>query len=181
MSYILGIYSGKKDLECIGVNLDPKAVEKIKARGLAAVNARAEDLPKHDIKADIFLCFEILEHLADPCNFLHSLSANTNAKYLVLTVPYVRHSRVGLHHIRDGRKGPVCAENTHILELSPEDWKLFARHSGWNIVKEKIYLQYPKKSLLRCTQPVWKKGDFEGFYGLILEKDDTWSSQYKDW
>ena len=148
---------------------------------MTAINARAEDLHKHNINVDIFLCFETLEHLADPCNFLHSLSANTNAKYLILTVPYMRHSRVGLCHIRAGRKDPVCAENTHILELSPEDWKLIAMHSGWGVVKEKKYLQYPRRSLLRFTQPFWRKLDLEGFYGLILERDNTWSSKYKDW
>ncbi|MFA5317583.1 MAG: methyltransferase domain-containing protein [Dehalococcoidales bacterium] len=179
--YILQMNAGKKDLKCVGVNLDAKAVEKIKARGLTAINARAEDLHKHDIKADIFLCYETLEHIADPCNFLHSLSSNTNARYMVVTVPYVRRSRAGLHHIRAGRRTPVSAENTHIFELSPEDLKLIARHSGWKIAKEKIYLQYPRWSLLRSTQPLWKSMDFEGFYGLVLEKDDTWSSLYKDW
>ena len=181
LSYVMQIYSGKKDLKCVGVNLDAKAVEKIKARGLKAINARAEDLHRHDIKADIFLCFETLEHLTDPCKFLHSLSANTDARYLILTVPYVRQSRVGLHHIRALRKRQVFAENTHIFEFSPGDWKLIARHSGWDIAEERLYLQYPRWSLLRFTQPFWRRLDLEGFYGLILERDDTWSSLYKDW
>ncbi len=54
-------------------------------------------------------------------------------------------------------------------------------NAGWDVVKEQIYLQYPKNSFLRITKPLWKRFDFEGFYGLILKRDDTWSSRYTDW
>ncbi|MBF0557335.1 MAG: hypothetical protein HQL08_00990 [Nitrospirae bacterium] len=180
LQYIMGLYN-KKKLECLSVNLDLKAVERIKEKGLKAVHAKAEDLPRYDINADIFLCFEILEHLMNPCFFLHELSEKTNAKYLVFTVPYRKESRVGLSHIRSGQKENVYAENTHIFELNPEDWKLISKHSGWDIVEEGIFLQYPRMGLLRVTQPLWKYSDFEGFYGLILKRDNAWSSKYEDW
>ncbi len=73
------------------------------------------------------------------------------------------------------------AENTHIFELSPEDWKLIFRHSGWNILKERVYLQYPKRHFWFITKALWKKFDFEGFWGAILEKDTTFSDYYQDW
>lgn len=181
LEYIMGLHSGAEDIKTLSVNLDPKAIKRIKAKGLDAVEARAEDLKAYDVNADIFLCLETLEHLTDPCRFLHRLSSKTDAKYLIITVPYLSRSRVGLHHIRTGRQDRVCAENTHIFELSPEDWKLTIRHSGWNIIYEKVYLQYPRKSFLRLTKPLWKRFDFEGFYGLILKRDDTWSSRYLNW
>ena len=96
-------------------------------------------------------------------------------------MPYVRKSRVGLHHIRRSTSETVKAENTHIFELSPEDWKLIVRHSGWDIVKERVYLQYPKRSFYRLTKYLWRRFDFEGFYGLILKRDNSWSSKYLDW
>ena len=181
LQYIMGLHSKNKKIQCLSVNLDAQAVEKIKQKGLEAVNARAEDLHKYNINADIFLCFEMLEHLMNPCHFLHELSTKTNAKYMVITVPYLKNSRVGLHHIRGGALRNVYAENTHIFELSPKDWKLLVRHSGWSISQERIYLQYPKWAPFWFTKVLWRRFDFEGFYGMILTKDDTWSSRYMDW
>jgi hypothetical protein len=181
LQYLLGLYSDNKKIECLSVNLDDKAVERIRKKGLSAVHTRAEDLQNYDIKADIFLCFEILEHLMNPCCLLQELSSNTNAEFLIVTVPYLKSSRVGLHHIRGARKDVVNAENTHIFELSPEDWKLVFKHSGWTILEESVYLQYPKRHFWFVTKPLWKKFDFEGFYGVILKRDNTWSSKYLDW
>lgn len=112
---------------------------------------------------------------------MHELSVKTNARYLIITVPYLRKSRVGLHHIRNNHRDNVNAENTHIFELGTEDWKLIANHSGWVVVKEKIYLQYPRRSLWHMTKPLWRRFDFEGFYGLILKRDEAWSSKYFNW
>jgi len=180
VQYIMGLHSKNKEIQCLSVNLDAQAVEKIQQKGFDAVNARAEDLHNYNINADIFLCIQTLEHLMNPCHFLHELSTKTNAKYMVITVPYLKNSRVGLHHIWGGL-GNVYAENTHIFELSPKDWKLLVRHSGWDIVKEKLYRQYPRRGLFWITKVLWKRFDYEGFYGMILTKDDTWSSRYMDW
>lgn len=181
LQYIIGLHSKNKDITSLSVNLDPEAIERIKAKGLNAVKARAEDLLDYNEKADIILCFEILEHLMDPCHFLHQLSLRTNTKYLIISVPYLKNSRIGLHNIREGRKEEVHAENTHIFELNPQDWKLLIRHSGWSIIDEQVYLQYPKKGFFRIVKHLWKKFDFEGFYGLILKRDNFWSSKYLDW
>lgn len=181
MQYINGLCAKDKAIHCVSVNLDQKAVEKIKEKGLNAVYARAEELHRYNVNADIFLCFETLEHLMNPSHFLHELSTKTKVKYLVITVPYVKNSRIGLHHIRNNRMATTTAETTHLFELNPMDWKLLVRHSGWDIVTENIYYQYPKKSIWRITQPLWKRFDFEGFYGLVLRRDDKWSSKYVDW
>jgi len=181
LQYIRGLYLGDRQLQCLSVNLDEEAVKKIRAKGLEAINVKAEEVSRYDINADIFLCFEMLEHMMDPCNFLHRLSCGTNARYLIVTVPYLRKSRVGLHHIRQKRAEQVNAETSHVFELNPEDWKLLVRHSGWSVLEERVYLQYPRFNLLRATMPLWRGYDFEGFYGLILQRDDAWSSRYLDW
>ncbi len=178
LQYIKGLY---KQCRGLSVNLDPMAVEKIKAKGLEAILAHAENLSTYNINTDIFLCFETFEHLMNPSQFLHELSSKTSARYLIITVPYVRYSRVGLHHIRNHRTNPVSAEVTHIFELCPEDLKLLALHSGWSVVYDQAYLQYPRLHPLRITQPLWERLDFEGFYGIILKRDDTWSKRYTDW
>ena len=162
-------------------NVDRKAVEKIRMGGFEAVCTNAENVNEYGGNADLFLCFELLEHLMDPIGFLRALATQTQAKYLIATVPYVRQSCVALRHIRAGSQEDVYAENTHIFELSPEDWRVIIRHAGWNVFEEAVYLRYPRKGLLRATQCMWRRFDFEGFYGMILYRDDTWASRYKDW
>jgi 2-polyprenyl-3-methyl-5-hydroxy-6-metoxy-1,4-benzoquinol methylase len=178
IQYIKNIHNNTR---CLSVNLDETAVNKIKAKGLEAIFSRAEELFKHSINADVFLSFEMLEHLTDPIKFLHQLSEKTSCQYFVATVPYVSTSRVALNHIRQNIKNSRSAENTHIFEFSPDDWKLIFRHSGWDIVSEAIYFQYPKKNILWFTKHLWRLKDFEGFYGVILKRDNTWSNLYKDW
>jgi hypothetical protein len=169
-----------ENLKCFSVNLDPIAVEKIASKGIEARLCRAEDLYKnYKIKADLILSFEMLEHLSDPISFLNILSEKSVSEYFVLTVPYLLQSRVGLHHIRHGQKRVVYPENTHIFELSPNDWKLIFQHAGWKIVEEAIYRQYPFWSMWVLMKPIWKKLDFEGFYGVILKRDRTWAELYQ--
>lgn len=165
----------------LSVNLDEAAVARIQERGLEAVLGRAEDLAARGIDADVFLCFETLEHLSDPVVFLHDLAVKTRCRRLVLSVPYVQKSRVGLHHLRSGMTKQVGAESVHLFELCPEDLRLVFRHSGWRVVTERVYLQYPRFSPLRLLKALWRRADFEGFYGVVLERDETWSKLYKDW
>jgi len=181
LQYISRMYSRDKNIRCLSVNMDQEAVKKIQDKGFKAVCARAENLQDYNIDADIFFCFELLEHLSDPSHFLHELATKTKAQYLIITVPYMRKSRMGLHHIRAGHSADVSAENTHLFELNPEDWKLLIKHSGWGVVEERIYWQYPKRNIFYFTKPLWKKFDYEGFYGLVLARNDTWSSKYSDW
>jgi len=125
--------------QTLSVNLDEVAVNKIKSKNLDALLVRAEDLfEKYGIEPDIAMSFEMLEHLPDPILFLDRMSQKSNCKYLVITVPYLACSRVGLHHIRHRRQKEVSPENTHIFELSPGDWKLIFQHSGWEVVEELI-------------------------------------------
>ncbi len=170
-----------KNIKALSVNLDKDAVERIKRKGLTAIQARAEDLEQYNISADIFTSFEMLEHLSDPVGFLHKIAQKTDCKYFVITVPYLAKSRVGLHHIRHGRAEKISAEKTHVFELSPSDWKLIFRHSGWSVTVERIYYQYPRRSWIRILKPIWRHYDFEGFFGVILKKDSTWSNLYQDW
>lgn len=181
LKYIMGLHAHNKDIKTLSVNMDSEAIERIKAKGLKALRAKAEDMENLRVNADIVLCFQTLEHLMDPCRFLHQLSKVGGVKYAIVTVPYLRRSRVGLYHIRQNRQDNINAERTHIFELSTKDWKLIMRHAGWDIAEERVYFQYPKTGLFRITQPLWKKFDFEGFYGMILKKDDKWSSKYPDW
>ena len=166
-----------KDLElrCLSINADESSVKRIQAKGLQALHMRAEEFASHGINADIFLSFEMLEHLPNPIQFLKSLSYRTACQALVITVPYVAQSRVALHHIRGGRREHHKSENIHIFEFCPSDWRALFIHSGWSVYKERLYLQYPRYSPLRTMKPLWKTLDYEGFWGAILQRDHTWS------
>lgn len=180
LTYLKAILAEKK-VRLISVNLDPVAVEKIRSKGIEAILCRAEDFYlKYKIRADLFLSFEMLEHLSNPISFLDVISKNSTCDYFVITVPYLEQSRVGLHHIRHNRCCKLTPEQVHILELSPTDWKLIFKHSGWVVVDEMVYRQYPVWSLLRLMKPVWKYFDFEGFYGVILKRERTWAECYQE-
>lgn len=183
MEYIESLMKTENvSVDAYSVNLDPVAIEKIKALGRKAILCRAEELhQKMGLDVDIFCTFEVLEHFFDPISFLKTISSKANAKKFVVSVPYMQKSRVGLQFIRHHLKGPRISENTHIFELSPEDWDLIFKFSGWKVVHRDLFLQYPKYHFLSWTKLLWRKFDFEGFYGVILEKDDTYSSMYQDW
>lgn len=180
LQYIKALYQDR-NIRCLSINIDSEAVRRIKEKGLEAICARAEDLASFSVNADILLSFEMLEHLMNPCQFLRSLSEK-KCRAFVVTVPYLACSRVGLHHIRHNQRRDVNPENTHIFELSPEDWRLIFQHSGWEVVAERIYRQYPKKSPFRfLMKRYWQRYDFEGFYGAILKPDKSWSDLYDGW
>ncbi len=180
LQYIQRLNQDRK-LRCLSVNIDNEAVRRIKEKGMEAICARAEDLPSLSIEADMFLCFEMLEHLMNPCGFLRNLS-EMGCRAFVMTVPYVTRSRIGLTHIRYNQRKSANPEDTHIFELAPEDWQLILKHSGWTIQAEKIYLQYPRKSFFRLLmKKYWRHYDYEGFYGAILKPDKSWSNLYSGW
>ena len=186
MIYLKELTKGKFDLETVSVNLDPRAVRKIQDRGLNAIQKRAEDIRPEDIdgkQVDLFTSFQMVEHLHNPAIFFRNIAKKSLSERMLITVPYLKQSRVGLHHIKNRIKELIYAEDEHIFELSPEDWTHLLLHSGWKVAYSKTYYQYPRRwpvvsSFLRW---IWKKSDYEGFWGAILEKDTTYSDFYQDW
>jgi len=183
IQYLNGIYPDL--INPYSVNLDPVAVEKIQEKGLKAINVRAEDLLDHPefdpLSIEVFLLFETLEHLLDPIGFLRSIR-EPNSEYFVLTVPYVKSSRTGFSQIRnesDHRK--ITPENTHIFELSPQDWELIFRFTGWEVEYRRIYKQYPWWSKIFLVHLIWRAFDFEGFYGVVLKRSESNNNFYNEW
>lgn len=175
------------NIKALSVNLDPVAVEKIKSKGLNAILCRAEELHtrnqdwREGAIADIFLSYEMLEHLFNPIAFLHDMALKSKCEYFVVTVPYVHRSRVACQFVNNGLTGDFQAENTHIFEFSPADWDSIFKFSGWEIVYRDKYTQYPSFFPLNLTKYLWRKLDFDGFYGVVLQKNDKFSKRYLDW
>ncbi len=167
----------------ISVNLDPRAIEKIKRKGLNAILSRAEDLNLNGKKVSLFTSFQMVEHLHNPALFFRRLAKKNKGDFILLTVPYLRKSRVGLHNIRAKTKRPYFAEDEHIFELSPQDWRLLFCHSGWKEIFSECYHQYPKNNLFTRTfwRRWWQATDFEGFWAILLSKDLELSDYYQDW
>ncbi len=175
-------------VEFLSVNLDSDAVERILAKGGRAIQARAEDLHQaagYQKHPDLYLSFQTLEHLFDPISCLRDLAVETSTEYFVITVPFLKRSRVGLKHLRKPgsarRFKEINAENTHIFELSPEDWKLIFRFSGWKPIHEEVFYMFPRRHMLSLFRYALRRYDFEGFYGVILKKSLEESHTYKDW
>lgn len=182
MLYLRRLAGEARKVETVSVNLEERAVEKIRARGFKAVLGRAEDLDLEGAKVDLFTSFEMVEHLHNPAIFFRRLARRNDRARLLLTVPYLRRSRVGLHNVRWGNPDPIRAGDEHIFELCPEDWKLLLLHSGWRVVEEGVYHQYPRFPVLDLPLAwFWRRTDYEGFWGVLLEKDSTFSDRYQDW
>lgn|SRR3989338_5948826 len=183
MLYLNELVKGKHKVETISVNLDVRAIKKIEARGLKALLCRAEDLDLGESKIDLFTSFQMVEHLHNPALFFRRLAKRSSGNKCLVTVPYLRKSRVGLHNIRNRSDQAIFAEDQHVFELSPTDWTLLMLHAGWKVVYSKIYHQYPRRwpLLSRFLSSYWRKNDYEGFWGAILEKNTTFSDRYQDW
>lgn len=168
----------------ISVNLDSVAIDKVKAKGGDAILCRAEEMDLEGIRPDLFMTFEMVEHLTDPLRFLHRLAESGSAEHLLMTVPLTRKSRFGGHHMRlpvDAMPMGMTAEEVHIFEFCPADWLLCARFAGWKPIFSREYLQYPRRHWLRATQPLWSKLDFEGFFAILLERDLSVPHHYASW
>lgn len=166
----------------LSVNLDKTAVDKINASGGKAILCRAEDYnPAYHV--DFYLSYEMVEHLHNPALFLYKIAKADKGKYMIITVPYVSRSHVALRRSMDGGRQPITAEQEHIFELSPKDWKKICMHAGWRVIHSEIYFQYPRH--LPVVSPIckalWKKYDFEGFLGLVLRRDMSAARRYTDW
>lgn len=181
--YLRALAPDGKVTRVISVNLDPVAVEKVRGKGGDAVLGRAEDLDVAGYDAALFCLFETLEHLSDPLRFLHRLATGAAAHVLV-SVPYRRHSRFGDDYMRlpeSAMPETLTAEQVHIYEFSPEDWALLARFAGYRVVFRRVYRQYPQRSILRLTAPLWRRLDFEGFLIMLFERDLGVAERYADW
>ena len=183
--YFKQIFKDTHEVSTLSVNLDPRAIEKIKARGLPALLKRAEELSPKDLggEVDVFTSFEMVEHLHNPTLFLRKLTNSSTGRQLFITVPFLRKSRVGMNHIRNDVAKDVFAEDVHVFELSPSDWTLLFLHAGWKVVDQGICYQYPRRLSIVSwgLKAYWTMFDFEGFWGAVLERDESWSKLYQDW
>ena len=167
----------------ISVNLDPVAVDKIRTKGGDAILCRAEEMDIEKIHPDLFLSFEMVEHLTDPARFFYGLAKKGSAEYMLITVPYRARSRFGGHHLRLPKSAltKMTPEEVHIYEFSMNDWILLARFAGWQTLSTRTYWQYPRIHPLRITQPLWQRLDFEGFIGMLMKRDLTVAEHYTGW
>jgi hypothetical protein len=171
---------GRTRVETVGINLQPGLVERMNQKGLNAICADAIEVGNQERRYNVVSLFETMEHLPDPIGFLQKISPVVEDR-LVVSVPYVRRSRVGLYYTGNGwpEDQPVTIETVHIFELSPEDWRKVFLHSGWRVEREAIFKQFPASGplnwILTCY---WRCTSFEGFYLASLVKDTTHSSRY---
>lgn len=172
------------DIRCVSVNLDPEAVDKIRMDGGDAVLCRAEDYqPGDEVSISCYLSYQMVEHLHNPALFFHRMAKSNNGQYMVVTVPYQRTSRVGLRYSEWHESFEfITAEQEHIFELSPKDWQKLIRHSGWKVIDDRTYFQYPVDSIFASYyRKFWNASDFEGFYAMFLERDMTVADKYTAW
>ena len=168
----------------VSVNLDPVAIEKVRRKGGEAILCRAEKLDLNGFRPNLFLSFQMVEHVLNPIGFIHGLATEGAADHLVISVPYVQHSRFGGRELRGNEANlpeTMNAEGLHIFELSPIDWSRLFLFAGFRTIWTRVFTQYPSKGLLRVTAPVWRKADFDGFAVFFLRRDLSVAHRYVDW
>jgi hypothetical protein len=184
LKYLKNIISEEKLENSLSVNLDPVAIEKIILGGGDGILCKAEELDTIDISPDLFMSFEMLEHLTDPVRFLHDIAEKGSAENFLISVPYQKSSHFGGAHLRLNENelpDKMTPEDVHVYEFSTEDWLLLAKFSGWKPIFTKIYWQYPRYNVARLMQPLWRALDFEGFFVMFLERDSSLSKHYTGW
>jgi hypothetical protein len=183
MLYLRELTKDRFSIDTISVNLDSKAIEKIRQRGFKAILCRAEELDLGGQHVDFYTSFQMVEHLHNPAIFFRRLAKRSKTNKMILSVPYLKDSRVGLHQIRYKTNKKIRAEEEHIFELSPQDWTLLFLHGGWKVIHSQFHYQYPQRwpVISLVLKLFWRYSDFEGFWGVILEKDTTVSDLYQDW
>jgi len=183
MLYLKELTKDRFSIDTISVNLDAKAIEKIQQRGFKAILCRAEELDLEGQHVDFYTSFQMVEHLHNPAIFFRRLAKRSKTNKMILSVPYLKASRVGLHQIRYKTNKKISAEEEHIFELSPQDWTLLFLHGGWKVIHSQFHYQYPQRwpVISLVLKLFWRHSDFEGFWGVILEKDTEISDLYQDW
>lgn len=172
---------GKQQLQTVGINLQPGVVKRMQERGLDAICEDAIDVGHRGTRYDVVSLFETLEHLPDPIGFLQEISSVVEHR-LILSVPYIRSSRLGLLYLEDDWPSEQAAtiENVHIFELSPRDWRKVFRHAGWRVEREAVFKQFPGSGPMKWLLSwYWRRTSFEGFYFASLVRDTLKASRYR--
>lgn len=172
---------GRDRLATMGINLQPSVVKRMQDMGLEAICEDAVEVGRRGVRYNVVSVFETLEHLPDPIGFLKAIGAVVEDR-LVLSVPYVRRSRVGLQYLsKSWPAGDVATiENVHMFELCPADLRKIFQHAGWRVDREAVFKQFPAWSPSGVLLSIyWRLTSFEGFYFASLVKDDTHASRYQ--
>ena len=147
------------NVKYLGINLQKKAVQKIREKGLEAECTDAMEVRKRGKAYDLVSLFETLEHLVNPIEFLEGVH-DVVGKRLIISVPLVQRSRVGLQYLsRNWPQNKVpTIENTHIFELSLKDWTKILTHTGWEIENQWKLKQFPSFGLNGfIMKHIWRK------------------------
>ena len=152
-------------IKTLSVNIDQNAINRIKENGLDAINSEIQESWMFT-NYDLAMSFQVFEHLENPIKALRDIKGITNR--LIITVPYIKKSGIGIQDFNN-----INPENTHLFLLCPNDWGKLFRYTGWKVRHEEIYYQYPRRIPLLSwlLKKYWKWIDYEGFYGVILEKE----------
>lgn len=160
-----------RDLDTVSFNCDTLAVHKVRDKGLDSVDCssnQVSDFCRYNYlkRADIAVCYQTMEHMENLVAFVRTL--HDVADLFLFTVPYVRRSRLGFHHLRGKQGVSTTPEDLHIFELCPADYKLLFKHHGWRLLCQETYWQYPRRHLLTPWLSLfWRHYDYEGFYGAV--------------
>jgi len=123
-----------RGFNCVGVDYNPKYIEKAKAKGVEAYVMDAYRLDFKDDRFDSALMFEILEHLEDPLSALQEAKRVAKRNILVTTPNFSKFHELKALKLTYGD----ALEDDHVNYFTKEELKmLLNKVSENNIVMER--------------------------------------------
>jgi 2-polyprenyl-3-methyl-5-hydroxy-6-metoxy-1,4-benzoquinol methylase len=159
----------------IGIDALPVCIEKLKKNGIEgrlAVNG--EKIPAENNEANAAICFETLEHVQNPIQFLRELERIIElGGFLLLSIPNVKSTRILSRFHNDSSKGRPEAEN-HIFEFSQEDFAKIISYTNFKIAKFELLENYKINYNFITNYLIRKhilRGYFSSIQAYVLRKD----------
>ena len=116
----------KRAATCLGVDVLPKPLAELKARGF---NVMCRDVTREPLEArfDVIVCGEVIEHLGEPGRLFHAAAMMLEpGGRLVLTAPNPYYFR----HVRDNSRGMLHESVDHVTLWVPSGIAELAEREG---------------------------------------------------
>lgn len=116
----------------IGVEPNCELASVCRERGFAVIDKYAEDLQPDDVQADVATCFEVLEHVHDPRQFLLGIRAGlrSGGRLLLTTL-----TASGFDILVLWEHSKSISPPHHLNFLSTEGMQLLFERSGYRVLK----------------------------------------------
>jgi len=116
----------------IGIEPTPNLAESCKKKGIETINKTIEEIPVGFLKADVVVCFEVIEHIFSPEKFLLACHDILNNKgVIIITCPNVKGFDIQtLGTISD------TIDHEHLNYFHLDSLEILLRKTGFDVIEK---------------------------------------------